>query len=78
VVVGLVLLAELLTFGLVYSFGVFFKPVTSEFVWSREATAGAFSVYAIIHDLLAPATGALTDRFDPRVITIIGGFSLGL
>ena len=74
----MVFLAELLAFGLAYSFGVFFKPLAAEFHWSRAATAGAFSAYAIIHDVLAPVTGKLTDRFGPRVIVAIGGFCVGL
>jgi len=77
-VVGVVFLAELLTFGLVYSFGVFLKPVASEFHWSRAATTGAFFAYAIIHDLLAPVMGKLADRFGPRVVAAIGGFCIGL
>jgi sugar phosphate permease len=78
VVVGMAFLAELLAFGMAYSFGVFFKPLASEFGWTRAATAGAFSAYAIIHDVLAPVTGRMTDRFGPRVIVAIGGFCIGL
>ena len=77
-VVGVVFLAELVTFGLVYAFGVFFKALVTEFHWSRAATSGAFSAYAIIHDLLAPVTGRITDRFGPRVVVAIGGFCVGL
>ena len=78
VVVGMVFLAELLAVGLVYSFGIFFKPLASEFGWSRAATTGVFFAYAIIHDVLAPVTGRITDRFGPRVVVAIGGFCIGL
>ncbi len=78
VVVGMAFIAELLAFGLAYSFGVFFKPLGSEFGWGRAATAGAFSAYAIIHTLLAPVTGRITDRFGPRVVVAVGGFCVGL
>lgn len=78
VVVGVIFLAQLSTFGLVYSFGVFFKPLASEFHWSRAVTAGAFSAYAIIHDILAPVAGRITDRFGPKLVTALGGFYVGL
>ena len=78
VIVGVVFLAELLAFGLVYSFGIFFKPLASEFHWSRAAIAGVFSVYAIIHVVLAPVAGIITDRFGPKIIAILAGFFVGL
>jgi len=39
-------------------------------------TAGAFSTYAITHDIFAPFTGWLTDRFGPRVVATTGGLCL--
>jgi len=78
VIVGVVFLAELLAFGLAFAFGVFFKPLVFEFNWSRAATAGAFSIYAIVHDIFAPVAGKITDRFGPRVVAAVGGFCIGL
>ena len=31
-------------FGVHYSFGLFFKPMASEFGWSRSMMSGAFSL----------------------------------
>ena len=76
-VVAMAFLANLIAFGLVYAFSVFFKPLASEFGWSRAMTAAAFSVYAISHDVFAPVTGWLTDRFGPRVSAATGGLCLG-
>lgn len=76
IVVGMAFLANLIAFGLVYSFSVFFKPLASEFGWSRAMTAGAFSAYAISHDIFAPFTGWLADRFGPRVTALLGGICL--
>jgi MFS family permease len=56
-----------------YSFGIFFKPVLSEFGWTRAATAGAFSLCSIIQGLLSIAMGGLTDRFGPRVVMTLCG-----
>jgi OFA family oxalate/formate antiporter-like MFS transporter len=75
-VVAMAFLANLIAFGLVYAFSVFFKPLASEFGWSRAMTAAAFSVYAISHDVFAPVTGWLTDRFGPRVTAAMGGLCL--
>jgi OFA family oxalate/formate antiporter-like MFS transporter len=65
-------------FGLVYSFGVFLKPLASEFSWSRSMTAGAFGFYGILHTLLAVFAGRLCDRFGPKLVLAIAGFCLGL
>lgn len=78
VVAGMALLANLVAFGLVYSFGVFFKPLASEFGWSRATTGGAFAAYAIIHNILALLTGRLTDRFGIRIVAAVAGSCLGL
>ena len=59
-----------------YSFGIFFKPVLREFGWTRAVTAGAFSLCSLIQGLLAIAMGALTDRFEPRLVMTLCGFLL--
>jgi MFS family permease len=78
VVVGVAFLAQLLTFGLAYSFGVFLKPLAEQFGWSRAATGGVFSAYAFIHNFFAPITGKLSDKFGPKLLAILGGFCVGL
>jgi len=70
--------ANLVGFGLVYAYGIFFKPMSNEFGWSRSVTAGPFGFYAVFHTLLAPLAGKVCDRFGPKVILAIGSFFLGL
>lgn len=70
------LLANMVTFGLIHAFSVFFKPLASEFGWSRASTAAAFSVYACTHTIYAVFCGWLTDRFGPRVTAAMGGLCL--
>lgn len=65
------------TFGLFFSFPVFFVPLVEEFHWSRAVTAGAFSLSAIVQGLLSPVVGALVDRLGPRRVIIVGGIVLG-
>src|SRR5512136_326782 len=57
-----------ISFGILSSFGVFFKPLLNEFGWTRAATSGAFSLCSIIQGLLGIAMGGITDRFGPRVV----------
>lgn len=76
-VVGMAILANLTAFGLVFSFSVFLKPLAAEFGWTRAATAGAFSVYAISHNLFAPFAGGLCDRFGPKITAALAGLCLG-
>ena len=74
--VAMACLANVITFGLMYSFSVFFKPVSSEFGWSRASTALAFSLFGITHDGFAFVGGSLTDKFGPKLTTAMGGFCI--
>ncbi|MGA2468321.1 MAG: MFS transporter [Thermodesulfobacteriota bacterium] len=78
IVVGMAFLANLVVYGLVYSFSVFLKPLASEFGWSRSVTAGAFGFYGFLHTLLAVLAGRVCDRFGPRWVLSIASFFLGL
>jgi MFS family permease len=55
---------------LVYTFGVFLKPVTQEFHWSREAASIAFGLAALCVAACSPVLGAVLDRVDPRRVLI--------
>ena len=60
------------------TFGVFFKPVLTEFGWTRAMTSGAFSLSMIIYGLFGIVMGGLTDRFGPRIVVSLCGFLLGV
>ncbi|MFH1486780.1 MAG: MFS transporter [Chloroflexota bacterium] len=55
-----------------YSFGVFFRPISTEFGWSRAATAGAFSMSSLEGGIEGPIVGPLIDRLGPRKMIVIG------
>ncbi len=78
VVVALVFLILVVLGGTMYTFGVFFKPLSGEFGWGSAATSGAFSLYMVLRGLFYIATGRLNDRFGPRVVMSGCGFFLGL
>lgn len=68
-----------------YGFGVFIRPLSTEFSWSRTQLSGAVAIGQYALAISAPFWGLLTDRFGPRrivvtsVITLsVGVASLGL
>ena len=68
------------TAGSRFSFGVFLKPLTEEFDWSRGSLAGALAVAGLATGLLRPFAGTLADRYDPRYVAgfglVLGGIAL--
>jgi MFS family permease len=70
-------MSMVLIFSVHYAFGVFFKPMSSEFGWTRAMTAGAFSLVWISQGLLASVMGGLNDRFGPRLVLTVCGCLIG-
>ena len=66
-----------LIFSVHYAFGVFFKPLSASFGWTRAMTAGAFSLVWIMQGLLSIVMGGLNDRFGPRSVLTIGALLIG-
>lgn len=60
-----------LIYGMRSAYGLFLKPVTDDFGWSRAAVSGAFSISMIVQGIMAPLMGGLTDRLGPRVILVV-------
>lgn len=67
-----------IVFGVVYSFGAFFKPMAVEFGANRAHTSAVFSITACIYNLLGFAGGHLADRIGPRPVLITGAIAIGL
>ena len=65
--IGLFLGAPLL----VFSFSVFFKPLTADFHASRAAVSLAFSLFNSIGALWIPGTGMLIDRFGAKRVILV-------
>jgi len=65
---------------LLYTFGVFLKPIVSDTGWDRTLIAGAFGPAMFLVGLTAPLFGQLLDRYGPRRFVGVSAllFALGL
>jgi len=64
--------------GAFQSYGVFFKPLSTEFGWTRATTSGALSLFMLLAGAFTILAGRLIDRFGPRLLMTICGLFLGL
>jgi MFS family permease len=64
-------------FGVLYSFGVFFKSWLSEWAMTRAFISGAFSVSFLVYGLFSIIMGRACDRYGPRKTIALGGFGMG-
>src|SRR5215468_7228915 len=56
--------------ALVYTFAIFFKPLSAEFSWTREMVSTAYAVMAITAAASSPIVGYILDRIPvARVVT---------
>jgi len=77
IIVGVSFTTLALTYTVMYSFSVFFVALLKEFGWSRSVTAGAFSLFWILHGIIGPFVGNLVDRWSARWVFLIGSLLLG-
>lgn len=56
--------------ALVASFGLYLKPISEEFSWSRTEVAVAYSIFSVIGALGSPFLGIFLDRYGSRGILI--------
>ena len=61
-----------------YSFGVFFKPMSDEFGWTRAMTAGAYSFRGIQGGITSPIVGWAVDKYGSRGVIVVGAIVSGL
>lgn len=55
------------SFGTQLTFGIFLKPLSAEFGWTRASTSGAMSLAMGISGVIGVFMGRLTDKFDVRI-----------
>lgn len=77
VIVLVFFIIQIAMYGPRASFGVYMKPITDEFGWSRALVSGAFSVSSLITGFASILTGWLNDRLGPRTVLTICGLLAG-
>jgi MFS family permease len=76
-VVAVAFLANVVAFGITYSFGVMFESMSAEFDAGRGATSVVFALAMALHFVLGMVTGPATDRHGPRILLLVGAFVMG-
>jgi len=64
--------------AIVFTFGIFLRPLTMEFNWDRGALSGALSMFSLISGFLGIFSGRLSDKYGPRPLATIGGLLIGI
>jgi MFS family permease len=60
-----------------YSFGVFFKPMSEEFGWTRAMTSGAYALRSVEGGIASPIVGWAVDKYGSRRLILIGAVIAG-
>jgi MFS family permease len=68
--------ALFIAFGIAYSFGVFFVPISQTFGTNNSGTSAVFSITSLIFFSLGGLTGPLSDRWGSRTLITGGGIAL--
>lgn len=78
VILAACLVVVVISSGIRFSFGVFFKPLSNDFNISRTVTSEIFSVYMALSSLSMIFAGFALDKYKPRSIFAAMGFFTGL
>jgi len=78
IVVASFFLIGITLWGIRFSFGVFFKPLASEFTLTRTTTSLIFAAYMILCGVFTIVTGWALDRYGPKRVLFLMGLFTGL
>jgi len=78
IVVAAIFMIGFVGYGFHFSFGVFFKSLQEDFLWSRATTSAVFSVYMALSVVFSILGGWAFDRYGARKVFALSGFFTGL
>jgi MFS family permease len=78
VIVLVCTLMMVITYGLMYSYSVFFKPLADYFGWDRATVSSVYSASLIIRGALSIGAGWLADRYGAGKVMAVCGVFIGL
>jgi len=64
--------------GAVFSLPVFLQPITEQTGWTRAGVSSAMTLDFLAMGVAGFGWGALSDRFGPRIVVLVGALLLGL
>ncbi|MFH1721385.1 MAG: MFS transporter [Candidatus Altiarchaeota archaeon] len=67
-----------MSYGIFFSFSVFFKPLQNEFGCSRALTSGVFSVHTVVYSISSIIMGRMIDRFGSRLMLGLSACFIGV
>jgi MFS family permease len=76
--VAVALLIVILDYGARTSFGVFFKPMLSDFDWTRALTSGSLTLSMLCQGASGIIMGRLNDKLGPRFVMTLCSCLLGV
>lgn len=66
------------TGGILFSFGVFFRPLENEFGWSRALVSSGYTAFVTGYAISVINTGRLADKYSPRPILFVSALLVGV
>ena len=70
-------IVQMMTLGCVYTYGVIFSELETEFGWSRAAISGAASLFFLLYGLFGIVAVSATYLFWPMIVLTICGILFG-
>jgi MFS family permease len=78
VIVAVCTLMTAVTYGVLYSYGVFFKPLAAYFEWDRATVSSVYSLSLVVRGFVSIGVGWLADRYGAAKLMVFCGFVMGL
>lgn len=78
VVVAAGALMTCISMGTMFSLAVFLQPMSVDTGWSRTGISTAMTIDFLVMGFAAFAWGAISDRFGPRIVVVLGSLLQGL